>query len=151
MAMIVSRKVKQAKFLITSGRAGIEPLADTKWILEKYRYCKEYLGDRLIYKSGLNKKEYYEELAKTAVVWSSSLQENFGYAILEATTLNCTPVLPNRVVYPELYSPKYIYDSLDSSIGKVLGFLENPDPCPGVGQAQARNTNNIVIKVLVSE
>lgn len=81
-----------------------------------------------MYKSGLSKTDFYKELNTATVVWSGALQENFGYSILEACTLGVTPVLPNRVVYPEFYPNKYIYHNRSEEHNKVMYYLDNPDP-----------------------
>lgn len=73
----------------------------------------------------LTKDEYYHLLAESKVVVSYALQENFGFGIAEAAYLGCTPVLPNRLVYPELYDDKYLFDSFEESVLKVGDALTN--------------------------
>jgi len=63
--------------------------------------------------SGLSKKELYELMNSSKLTFSAALQENFGYAILEASTFNNFLLLPNRVVYPEFYSKECIYEKED--------------------------------------
>lgn len=71
----------------------------------------------------LNKEEYYALLAESKVVVSYALQENFGFGVAEAAYLGCTPVLPNRLVYPELYDSKYLYDRFEESVDQVCDAL----------------------------
>lgn len=73
----------------------------------------------------LNKTEYYELLANSKVVVSFALQENFGFGIAEAVYLGCTPVLPDRLVYPELYAERYLYNRFDQCVDLVIESLEN--------------------------
>ena len=54
---------------------------------------------------------------------SYALQENFGFGIAEASYLSSTPVVPNRLVYPELYDSKYLYDSFEESVNMVCEAL----------------------------
>ena len=75
----------------------------------------------------LSKDEYYKLLAQSRVVVSYALQENFGFGIAEAAYMGCTPVLPNRLVYPELYDEKYLFDTFDQSVGMVKEAICNPD------------------------
>jgi len=73
----------------------------------------------------LSRTEYYELLAKSKVVVSYALQENFGFGIAEAAYLGCTPVIPNRLVYPELYSKENLFDTFEESVDMVYNALTN--------------------------
>lgn len=59
----------------------------------------------------LPKEEYYKLLSRAKVVVSFALQENFGFGIAEAVYLGCIPIVPNRLVYPEMYEPRYLYNN----------------------------------------
>lgn len=72
----------------------------------------------------LSRTEYYNLLAKSKVIVSYALQENFGFGVAEAAFLGCTPVLPNRLVYPELYNRHCLYDSFEESVDKTCRALE---------------------------
>ena len=76
----------------------------------------------------LNKDQYYQLLAESKVVVSYALQENFGFGIAEASYLGCTPVLPNRLVYPELYDTKFLYDTHEESVIMVCDALQKSEP-----------------------
>lgn len=130
MIQHISREDKNVVFVITSGRKGSRPLADKKEIDEKYQKTKRLLGNRLLYKSGLSKTDFYKELNTASVIWSGALQENFGYSVLEACTLGVTPVLPNRVVYKEFYPKRYLYKNSLEAYKKILYYLDNPNPVP---------------------
>jgi hypothetical protein len=73
---------------------------------------------------GLNKDQYYQLLAESKCVVSYALQENFGFGIAEAAYLGCTPVLPNRLVYPELYDKEYLFDTHEESVIMVCDALQ---------------------------
>ena len=144
MVDYVSERVPDASFVITSGRASIEPLADTDDILHQYRTLKTKLGDKLVYRSGLSKAEFYRELAMSKVVWSSAIQENFGYSILEACTLGATPILARRATYPEFYPSEYLYSSLEEGFDKVIQFLASSKPLHILYTQQFDGTTRIV-------
>ena len=97
---------------------------------EKQPYLFDLMSERLPYtfintqKEGLSKSEYYDLLNKSKVVVSFALQENFGYGIQEAVRLGCIPVLPNRLVYPELYGKEYLYNTFEDSIVMVKKSIE---------------------------
>lgn len=62
-------------------------------------------------KHNLNKKQYYNALADSKIIFSCSLHENLGISIMEAVLLGCIPVLPNRCSYQEMYNPEFLYPS----------------------------------------
>jgi len=64
----------------------------------------------------LSKKEYYALLGSARLVFSAALQENFGYACLEAAAMGCDLLLPERCVYPEFYSPVQLYKPDEENI-----------------------------------
>lgn len=77
----------------------------------------------------LSKDEYYDLLSRAKVVVSYALQENFGFGIAEAAYLGCVPVVPNRLVYPELYAQKYLFDTHEQSVEMTeAALLDYSDP-----------------------
>lgn len=62
-------------------------------------------------KLNLKKSEYYQELAKSQVIFSCSLHENLGISIMEAVLCGTIPVLPDRCSYSEMYYPEFLYPS----------------------------------------
>jgi hypothetical protein len=73
----------------------------------------------------LTKSQYYQLLAQSKVVVSYALQENFGFGIAEAAYLGCVPVVPNRLVYPELYQSNNLYNSFEHSVDQVCDAIVN--------------------------
>ena len=57
-----------------------------------------------------SRSEYLRLLATGDVVVSTALQEFFGVAVLEAVRAGCFPMVPNRLVYPELYPSTCLYE-----------------------------------------
>ena len=74
---------------------------------------------------GFTKEEYYDVMSRAKVVVSYALQENFGFGIAEAAYLGAMPVLPNRLVYPELYPKRCLYDTMDEHVTQVAWALDN--------------------------
>ena len=103
---------------------------------EKQPYLFEIMKEKLPYKfintqqKNYTKEEYYNLLNKSKVVVSFALQENFGYGIQEAVKLGCVPVLPNRLVYPEIYPQQNLYNTFEESIKKVKDAIEGNLSCP---------------------
>jgi hypothetical protein len=92
-------------------------LCDEKqpWLFNELTQRNTYRGWKFIstQSNNLSKNEYYKLLAKSKVVVSFALQENFGYGIAEAVSLGCIPIVPNKLVYPEMYSKEYLYNSFE--------------------------------------
>lgn len=73
--------------------------------------------------ANLNKNDYYDLMSRSKAVVSYALQENFGFGIAEAAYLGCTPVLPNRLVYPELYKEEHLFGRFEESVDMVCKAL----------------------------
>jgi glycosyltransferase involved in cell wall biosynthesis len=73
----------------------------------------------------MSKDQYYKLLSKSKAVVSFALQENFGYGIAEAVYLGCVPVVPNRLVYPEMYDERYLYNTFEECCSLVADALNN--------------------------
>lgn len=106
----------EVKFVITSSR---KSLASN---ISNFK-----VPDFVQLKVGLSKQEYYDELAKAKVIFSSAYQETFGYALNEALKLKCFPVCPNRLSYPEVveYDERCLYNDMDEAYEKVLLALKS--------------------------
>lgn len=72
----------------------------------------------------LNKEEYYKLLAKSKILFSASLQENFGYAVLEGCTLGVIPILPlNNTDYKYIYPREVLYSSFEEAMRLIDIFM----------------------------
>ena len=83
-----------------------------------------------------SKSDYYDCLLHSKVAVSFALQENFGYAIQEAHYLGCKVIVPNRLVYPELYNQDCLYDTFDECVEMVCNNLLENDNDLNVGTQQ---------------
>ncbi len=63
--------------------------------------------------------DYMAMLSQADVIVSTALQENFGIAVVEAIACGCLPLLPNRLVYPEIL-PSYCHRQLLYSTDREL-------------------------------
>jgi len=74
-----------------------------------------------------SKDEYYKRLAKSKILFSASLQENFGYSVLEGITLGVTPILPiNNTDYKYIYPKEILYTSIEDAVTKIQIYLDHP-------------------------
>ena len=72
-----------------------------------------------------SKAEFYELLAKSKVLFSASMQENFGYSILEGCALDVMPVMPfNNTDYKFIYPKEFIYDNIDDAIKLIRKIID---------------------------
>lgn len=72
-------------------------LKDNKW-LGKWSFIED-------------REEYLEILSDADAVLSTAIHDFQGIAVLEAAYLGCTPIVPNRLAYPELFGEEYCYPS----------------------------------------
>ena len=71
------------------------------------------------------KLEYYQLLSRAKIAVSFAEQETFGYAMLEALTFNCIPVVPNKLSYKEMICYKYKADSYIQTRDMVASLIKN--------------------------
>jgi len=77
--------------------------------------------------------DYQQLLKQCDVVVSTALHDYQGIAILEAVQAGCVPLLPNHIVYPEIFSNEYLYavashqGLIDESLTayNICGLLES--------------------------
>ena len=89
---------KYMKFVITTSRKGIT--SDPR--LEEMLYRAMEYVPTLEVKVGLSKTDYYKELAKSKLMVSTTIEENFGYCVTEALSLNTPVLVPNNYSHPEI-------------------------------------------------
>jgi len=115
---------EEVELLISSGKIDVrcrDPEIDKK-------FQKFIDNPKIITVSGIRKPLYYRTLAKCKVVLSTALQETFGYGTLEAVLCGCTPVVPNRLSYPDILQndTRFFYDTNEEAVEKILKYCENP-------------------------
>ncbi len=83
--------------------------------------CLELLGSAGIEgaRGFLPRNEYLALLAESDVVLSTAHHEFQGLAVLEAVAAGALPVVPNRLVYPEIFDQNFCYESVTAA-GEML-------------------------------
>ena len=86
-----------------------------------FNEAKLKLRDEILHFGWVESKEkYFEILSEADVVISTSNHEFFGVAMLEAAACGCLPLVPNRLVYPELYPKNPCLYNTDQQLFKKL-------------------------------
>ena len=86
-----------------------------------FNKAKVKLSEEILHFGWVESKEkYFEILSEADVVISTSNHEFFGVAMLEAASCGCLPLVPNRLVYPELYPKNPCLYNTDQQLFKKL-------------------------------
>jgi glycosyltransferase involved in cell wall biosynthesis len=123
------------KFTITGQEFRKKPAAFER-LESEYSHCISHMS------FVENKSSYRELLQQADIVLSTAIHEFQGIAILEAVDAGCTPLLPNRLSYPELFDKPYLYNSsgskeqqADSVVKRLKHWLEiGKPPSPNVSR-----------------
>ena len=93
-----------------------------------------------------SKDEYYKLLAKSKVLYSASLQENFGFAVLEGCSLGVCPVLPfNNTSYKYMYPVEVLYNTFEQSVSLVKKFLNKQINLVSLPRKYNRSTDEQIL------
>lgn len=90
------------------------------------------------------KDEYYELLASSQFVISTSKQETFGIGIVEGMALGCIPIVPNRLSYPETVGDLCRDDDIVKNIDKILEELKTVDSYTLYKKAMKYNYTEVI-------
>ena len=97
---------------------------------EEFASARERLGDRVVhfgYASDLD--TYASWLARADLLPVTSHHDFFGCSVVEAIHMGCTPLLPDRLVYPEhipvSLRKRYLYHGFDDLVDKLTRAVTN--------------------------
>jgi glycosyltransferase involved in cell wall biosynthesis len=95
------------------------------------------------------RRDYIRVLWDSDVVVSTAIQEFFGIAVLEAAYCGALPLVPRRLVYPELYATDRLYDGDAELTTRLRAFIKGGVPRgPGLAELQrdlrSRSTRELV-------
>lgn len=68
--------------------------------------------------------DYERTLAPVDVVVSTADHEFFGVALLEAVSAGAIPLVPRRLVYPEIYPDACCYDDIEGLVSKLVNLTQ---------------------------
>ncbi|MFP4231976.1 MAG: DUF3524 domain-containing protein [Spirochaetaceae bacterium] len=110
----------------------------------EFEAAQRSLAHHIVHAGYIEDRAAYERvLASGDVVVSTSIQENFGISIVEATAAGCLPLLPARLSYPEIIPAEYhelcLYESNLHLTRRLRTLLRDGVPRPpGLIQAMRR-------------
>ncbi len=83
-------------------------------------------------KEGLTKAQYYRILASSRIFVSTTIEENFGYCLLEALTGGCIPVVSNLYSHPEIlqYNQDFLVGANNSMVERINYYLDSDIEVP---------------------
>ena len=97
---------------------------------------KEFIAAKKRYKKRIvqygyvkSRKRYFQWLKKGSIIISTAQQENFGISVIEAIRCGCIPLLPDRLVYPEIlpkaFHSDFLYKNQDELVKKLFYIIDN--------------------------
>jgi glycosyltransferase involved in cell wall biosynthesis len=72
-----------------------------------------------------DRRRYLERLASCDVVLSTALHDFQGLSVLEACALGCTPLVPDRLVYPEWVDAGFRYSDREDALEKLKNLARH--------------------------
>ena len=93
---------------------------------------REVLGDRIVADACLPTDEYRALLARAGIGVSTSKHEFQGISMLDAASAGCIPLVPDALVYPEIYPAEYRYPAGDQEtlVARLEEWLAGHMPGP---------------------
>ena len=114
---------------------------------EEFDWIKNQFSHRIIqFGFAENREDYFAFLANSDFILSTALHEFQGLSVLEAVSLGCIPILPNRQVYPELFSDEFLYaenlkdisQEANNAVDLIQALIQKKAKTPEVGDYQAK-------------
>lgn len=77
-----------------------------------------------------DRREYLDMLARCRVIVSTARHDYYGLAVREAVAVGCYPLLPRRVVYPELVEGRtgHLYATREELESRLAELIAGPAP-----------------------
>ncbi|MEA3376270.1 MAG: DUF3524 domain-containing protein [Chloroflexota bacterium] len=109
----------------------------------EFEAARARLGERVVHFGYAEDDAYGGLLRRSDVVVSTAIHEFFGVAVVEAIYSGCSPVLPDRLSYPELIPQRHhgtcLYQDFEGLVGLLRRAVENREAARGLA-AELRPT-----------
>ena len=95
-----------------------------------FEQAEALLGERLVHLGEPKGRDAYcELLACSDIAVSTTVNEFFGLAMVEASYAGCFPLVPDRLAYPEIYPHECRYSDDESLVARLRSLVvERPEP-----------------------
>lgn len=125
-ALLIKQRLPDTEIVVTTSRPKFK--SNQKWLVD-YARLLESQG-LITIKEGLTKKEYHDELKSAKVMLSNSIEENFGYCIVEAIMFGVAPILTKGLSHNEIVQQydQFLFETNDEAVEKALKFLTRETP-----------------------
>jgi len=118
IAIVLKRLHPSWEIVVTTSRDSFK--SNKQWLID-YALALEEQGIITI-KYNLTKEQYHKEIAESKVMLTTNtIEETFGYCVVEALEYNTYPLCPNSLSHPELVEndKDLLYDDIDDIVTKV--------------------------------
>jgi len=118
---ILKKKYPEWEFIVTTGR---KQWGDG-WIHDKAKLLEEQ--NVITITENLQKSEYLSILSESKIMTGNTIEENFGYCVLESLIFDTIPVIPNDYSHIEILENDslLLFDSIDDQVKKIEYFIDN--------------------------
>ena len=86
--------------------------------------------------------DYQRLLQQCDIVISTALHDFQGIAVLEAVQSGCVPLLPRKIVYPEIFADQYLY-AVDETLSSSLPSTTANNICQLINQWQQQGLPSV--------
>ncbi len=125
-ALLIKERMPDVEIVVTTSRPKFK--SNQQWLVDIARmYERQGL---ITIKEGLTKKQYHDELKTAKVMLSNSIEENFGYCVVEAIMFGVAPILTRGLSHNELVGnfDNFLFDTNDEAVEKAIAFLTKDTP-----------------------
>lgn len=122
MYLVKKKYGQDINIIVTTSRPKFK--SNRQWLVD---YARELEKDGIItIYEGLTKEEYHRRLAESKIMLTNSIEENFGYCVMEACVYNTYPLCPNACSHPELlgFDSRLLYNNEDEIMDKIDFLLK---------------------------
>ncbi len=90
---------------------------------EVFNQAKELFAENILCWGEQTREDYKSWLAKGEFVISTAIHEFQGLAVMEAVQHGAIPIIPNRLSYPEIFPPEFLYTGDETQLADHIEQL----------------------------
>lgn len=124
-AWVLKNRYPDLKIIVCTSRKKFT--SNKPWLVE---YARALDRQSIIeIRDGLSKDQYHYLLAESRFMLTNTIEENYGYCVVEALHYMCMPIAKNAYSHPELlkHTPEVLFND-ESEILDIFELLKNNKP-----------------------